>query len=194
MKRIRQLRPIAVLSAARIGNPIPRARWILQRTADRLQPPGMAALAVLIAAAVYQFAIQGPRAAELASDRAGLAQTLAKPATQANMRAQSPADRLKAMLHGDPAAQKLAVFDTLRQYGVDARESTYRKDDEVKGKLERWSMNIAMTGRYADLVQALKVFAAQPLLRIDVLTLERPRIEDDTLNVDLRVSLLGAES
>jgi hypothetical protein len=191
MKLPRQLRSLTALS---VDNPLPRLRWASHRMQDRLGGLGIAALAVLAVVCVYYFAIQMPRAASLVQDKADLTRQLAALGSQPARAGQSHADRLKAMLDGDTSTQKLAVFETLHEYGIDARESTYRKDDEVKGKLERWSMNIAMTGRYSDLIHALHAFADQPLLRIDALTLDRPRIDDDMLNITLRISLLGADS
>ena len=187
-------RPLRSLTAWSVDNPLARLRWASQRLQDRLGGLGLAAFAALALVCVYAFAIQMPRAKSFVQDRADLTRQLAALGSQPARAGQSPADRLKTMLNGDTSMQKLAVFETLHRYGMDARESTYRKDDEVKGKLERWSMNIAMTGRYSDLIHALHAFAAQPLLRIDALTLDRSRIEDNTLNITLRISLLGAES
>lgn len=172
-----------------------RARWSSRRLQERMGPLGLGAAALLIAGLAYCFAVQMPLTRALAEDKIRLTQDIAKLKSSSRGPVDtSPAARLRDRLNGDSSAQKLGIFETLKQYGLEARESTYRKDDEVKGKLERWSMNIAMTGRYADLIRALHVFAEQPLLRIDAVTLDRQRIEDDKLNIGLRISLLGAES
>jgi hypothetical protein len=178
----------------RLENPLPRLRWGAYRALDRMGQLGAIELALLLAIGGYYMAYQMPRAEALLQEKATLRAEIKSLKPRAHKVDHSPAAKLRSMLNADPAAQKLAVFEALKQYGLDAKESTYRKDDEVKGKLERWSMSIAMTGRYSDLDRALHVFAEQPLLRIDALSMERPRIEDDTLNISLRISLLGADS
>jgi hypothetical protein len=188
MKRVRQRRSLTSPAA---DNRLPRLRWAAHRTLERMGRLGVAALALLVAILAFDFAIQMPRAVALSQDKAS---QLAQLKPQPHAADRSPAARLRTMLDGDPSAQKLALFETLRQYGIEVRESTYRKDDEVKGKLERWSMDIAMKGRYADLAHALHVFADEPLLRVDALTMARSRIEDDKLDISLRISLLGGDS
>ncbi|MGV2293563.1 hypothetical protein AAHK20_32975 [Trinickia sp. YCB016] len=182
------------LQNIRLENPLPRLRWGAYRALDRMGQLGAIELALLVAIGGYYAAYQMPRGEALEQQKTELRAEMKRLKPHAHKVDNSPAAKLRSMLNADPAAQKLAVFEALKQYGMDAKESTYRKDDEVKGKLERWSMSIAMTGRYSDLERALHVFGEQPLLRIDALSMERPRIEDDTLNISLRISLLGADS
>jgi Tfp pilus assembly protein PilO len=193
MKLARSFR-LPQVQNVRLENPLPRLRWGAYRALDRMGQLGAIELALLVAIGGYFVSYQMPRGDALAQEKTELRAELKKLKPQAHKVDNSPAAKLRGMLNSDPAAQKLAVFEALKQYGMDAKESTYRKDDEVKGKLERWSMSITMTGRYSDLDRALHVFAEQPLLRIDALSMERPKIEDDKLNINLRISLLGADA
>jgi Tfp pilus assembly protein PilO len=193
MKLARSFR-LPQVQNVRLENPLPRLRWGAYRALDRMGQLGAIELALLVAIGGYFVSYQMPRADALAQEKTELRAELTKLKPQAHKVDNSPAAKLRGMLNSDPAAQKLAVFEALKQYGMDAKESTYRKDDEVKGKLERWSMSITMTGRYSDLDRALHVFAEQPLLRIDALSMERSKIEDDKLNISLRISLLGTDA
>ncbi|WP_207001679.1 hypothetical protein [Trinickia mobilis] len=180
------------LASLRVGNPLPRLRWHLQHGADRLGRTGVVLAALAVGAAGWQLLVQEPHLRQLADERQALTADLARLAKVP--RQEAPGDELGAELRKVNAnMQKLQVFETLKKYGIDASESTYRQDAEVKGKLARWTLGITATGRYADLSRALQALSQQRFLRVESVTLTRPRIEDVTLNIGLRVSLLGAE-
>lgn len=194
MKLPEPLHSLPSFMAWAVDNPVTRLRWTMQRMQDHLGVLGVAGIAVLAATLGYALMVQAPQLDSLRDERARLAAQLMRTRPLGRGGERTPAAHLTAMLSGDTSEQRLAVFETLHQSGMVVRKSVYRKDDEVKGKLDRWSMNITMQGRYSDFAQALHTFAEQPLLRIDALTMERAKIGNDTLDVDLRISLLGADS
>ena len=59
----------------------------------------------------------------------------------------------------------------------------YRGEDAVRGSLRRTSMDVSAVGSYKDLTAALELLAAQPLLRMETLALDRQRPENRLIEV-----------
>ena len=74
------------------------------------------------------------------------------------------------------------------------KHASYRYDVDSKGAPQRLTMNIAMNGAYIDLRNALHAIAHQPLVRIEQLSISRQHITTDKVDVNMRISLLGANS
>ena len=53
-------------------------------------------------------------------------------------------------------------------------------------------MDVSAVGSYKDLTAALELLAAQPLLRMETLALDRQRPENRLIEVKMKLSMLGA--
>lgn len=90
--------------------------------------------------------------------------------------------------------QAYTLFEILAQNGMERKQATYRREAEVKGKLRRVTISMAMSGSYAGLREAMRKIADQPMVRIESVAIERDKIDSPDVNVDMRVSLLGPDT
>ena len=90
--------------------------------------------------------------------------------------------------------QAYSIFQILSQRGMDRKHATYRREVEMKGKLRRLTISIALSGSYVGLREAMREIADQPMVRIEGVSIERDRIDSATVTADLRVSLLGPDT
>ncbi|MFC5475721.1 hypothetical protein [Paraherbaspirillum soli] len=174
----------------KIGNPLPRLRWHAQGVLERIGRNGVLAAAAALGLVAYQGLALLPEGQALQQEQQTVTADLAK-LSRAPAPTAEATQTAAALLGANISARKLIVFELLRQYGLDVSDSTYREDEEVKGRMARWTLNVVASGRYSDLSRALTALQAQPLLRLDAVSLERQKIEDTLLSMKLRLSLLG---
>ncbi|WP_227107104.1 GspMb/PilO family protein [Chromobacterium rhizoryzae] len=164
-----------------------RLRWHRQTLACRLGRGGRLSLAACGLLLVFGALEQETRQADLQQRRQQLsAPTPALPATAGRER------QWQAQLRLALAPRKLALLEQLRQSGLSVHEASYREEAEAGGALRRVSVELSASGRYPELMAALGALTAQPLLRLEALTLDRARTDAATLSMRMRFSLLGA--
>lgn len=165
-----------------------RLRWQRQTLACRLGRGGRLSLAASGLLLVYGALVQEAQDTDLQQRRQQLSAPLrAQQSTTAGRERQWQAQLRLALV-----PRKLALLEQLRQSGLSVSEASYREDVEAGGALRRVSVELSASGRYPDLMAALGELAAQPLLRLEALTLERPHTDTEALSMRMRFSLLGA--
>ncbi|KAF1029352.1 MAG: hypothetical protein GAK40_00527 [Burkholderia plantarii] len=168
-----------------------RVRWQLGRALPRVGLIEVLACVAVLAWPLYQWRVAGPERDRLELQRAGLSRTLAAMSRPQAVHERITLDDVQRMR---TAEQAYFVLDTLERNGLQRNAVTYRRDSEVKGRLQRLSIGIAMSGRYMDLRRALRTLADQPLLRVEALSIERKTLADTPLDIHLSVSLLGPDA
>lgn len=170
-----------------------RLRWGRYVATRKLGVPGLlAAGAVVGLLGLHALYIQ-PDVARLDATRGALAQDLAalpKPGPKAGAGGMT----LQDVQQLRSREQAYSLFEILSQNGLERKHATYRREAEVKGKLRRLTISIALSGSYAGLREAMRKIANQPMVRIENVTIEREKIDSPVVNVDLRVSLLGPDA
>ncbi|WP_321790388.1 hypothetical protein [Burkholderia pyrrocinia] len=170
-----------------------RLRWSAYAATRKLRVPGLlAAGAVVGLLGLHAFYLQ-PDGARLDSTRDALAKELAalpKPGPKAGDGSMT----LKDVQQLHSSEQAYSLFEILTQNGLERKHATYRREVEVKGKLRRLTISMAMSGSYVGLRNALRTIADQPMVRIESVVIEREKIDSPVVNVDLRVSLLGPDT
>lgn len=170
-----------------------RAGWCAYAVRRRLGVFGLCAAAVLAALPVVHALHLQPEAERLAGVRAESRKALAalpKPDDVKGAAGMTLHDVQKLQV----SEQAYSLFEILKKNGVDRKNATYRRDVEAKGKLRRLTIGIVATGPYAGLREALRVIADQPMVRIESVSVERDRIDRPTVDVNLRISLLGPDT
>lgn len=170
-----------------------RARWCAYAAGRRLGVPGLAAVAVLAAVPVACACYFNPETERLDAERAAARKALAaiqKPGAAQNAHRMTLRDVQKLRVR----EQAYSVFELLEQNGIARKHATYRHEIEATGKLRRLTIDIAASGPYAGLREALRAIADQPMARVESVALERDRIDTAQLEINLRVSLLGPDA
>ncbi|AKM02847.1 MULTISPECIES: hypothetical protein [Burkholderia cepacia complex] len=170
-----------------------RLRWGRYVATRKLGVPGLlAAGAVVGLLGLHALYIQ-PGGTRLDATRGALAKDLAalpKPGPKAGDSGMT----LQDVQQLRSREQAYSLFEILSQNGLERKHATYRREAEVKGKLRRLTISIALSGSYAGLREAMRKIADQPMVRIESVTIEREKIDSPVVNVDLRVSLLGPDA
>ncbi|WP_156183957.1 GspMb/PilO family protein [Chromobacterium sp. LK1] len=166
-----------------------RLRWQRQVLACHLGRGGQLALAACGLLLGYGALAQWPQQQDLQQRRQRLsAPPRALPAAEPTARAQ----QLRAQLSEDMNPRKQALLAQLSQAGLIVFDAAYRDEPEAGGKLRRVSVELSAAGRYPELMAALVALKAQPLLRLETLTLERAQTTNVMLSIRMRLSMLGA--
>jgi hypothetical protein len=176
----------------------------LLRLPRELGPLGIAALALIAAAAAFQALVVSPMAARSAR----LDEPLRRQAAPAD-RQGAPADRQGAPADAGPAgaAEKIAaVYAFLRKdeqttdwlaklhaigtaTGLQMKSATYRTQP-TDGRIVRYEIVLPVTGSYPQIRDFLSRSSAEiPVLSVDQLTLKRETRRDGTLQAELRLTL-----
>ncbi|EDT38109.1 hypothetical protein [Burkholderia ambifaria] len=170
-----------------------RLRWGAYVAARKLGMPGLLAGGLVLALLGAQAFHLQPAGARLEAERDARTQELAalpKPGRKAG----SGGMTLQQVQQLRSSEQAYSIFQILSQHGMDRRHATYRREVEVKGKLRRLTIGIAMSGSYVGLREAMREIADQPMVRIDGVSIERDRIDSANVTADLRVSLWGPDT
>ena len=163
-----------------------RLRWQRQVLACHLGRGGRLALAACGLLLGYGALAQWPQQQDLQQRR----QRLSAP-PRAGGGADRRAQQLRAQLSEDMNPRK-QVLAQLSQAGLIVFDAAYRDEPEAGGKLRRVSVELSAAGRYPELMAALVALKAQPLLRLETLTLERAQTTNVMLSIRMRLSMLGA--
>lgn len=189
------MNPVAAMvrygASLRQASVMPRLKWHLQRGKQALGRGGLLALGTAVALAAHGVLLQWPEQDELRRQRV----TLMAELEACHMPAPMPLaamDQLRAQLRLALDQRKLAVMEQLGGAGLLLVDIRYRGEDEARGSLRRTSVDVSAVGSYRDLSAALELLAAQPLLRLETLALDRPRMENRLINVKMKLSMLGA--
>lgn len=168
-------------------------RWSAYAAMRRLGTLGMLAGGIGGALLALEIMVLKPQKAELAETRSAHVALLAKlPKAGKNVRNHGMS--LREVQKFELGERAYFVLDTLSQQGMERKSTTYRHESVAKGQLRRLHINVAMTGTYAQLRQALRIIANQPMARVESLTIDRKDIDRSEINVNLHVSLLGADT
>ncbi|AZQ51000.1 hypothetical protein [Burkholderia cenocepacia] len=170
-----------------------RLRWSAYAATARLGVPGLLAgglVAALIGAHALHLQPDGERLEAERSARAAELAALPKPGKQAGAGGMT----LQQVQQLRSSEQAYSIFQILSQRGMDRKHATYRREVEMKGKLRRLTISIALSGSYVGLREAMREIADQPMVRIEGVSIERDRIDSATVTADLRVSLLGPDT
>ncbi|MGB3433876.1 hypothetical protein [Achromobacter sp.] len=166
-------------------------RWHGQRCIERLGRGGLLALAATLVLSVHLAVVQWPEKEELQVQAVELiARLLACHPGDASP-GSPDLDQMRTQMRVDPDQRKQAVMDQLVQAGLLLVDIRYQGDDIIQDRLRRTSVDITAVGSYQDLSAGLRLLAAQPLLRLESLELDRQKPEDMLVNVKMRLSMLG---
>ena len=168
-----------------------RCRWPWQRWRAALGRGGLLALATAIVLAVHGAFVLWPEQGELRRQRIALIAQLQACHTPASAPA-AAMEQVRAQLRMALDQRKFAVMEQLGGAGLLLIDIRYRGEDAVRGSLRRTSMDVSAVGSYKDLTAALELLAAQPLLRMETLALDRQRPENRLIEVKMKLSMLGA--
>ena len=170
-----------------------RLRWVAYAAARKLGVPGLLAGGLVVAlVGAHAFYLQ-PDGEHLEVERDARTTALAalpKPGQKAGDGGMTLA-QVKQLRSSE---QAYSIFQILSQRGMERKHATYRREVEVKGKLRRLTISIAMSGSYVGLREAMREIADQPMVRVEGVSIERDRIDSANVNADLRVSLLGPDT
>ena len=164
-----------------------RLRWQRQVLACHLGRGGQLALAACGLLLGYGALAQCRSSRTCSSGASGSARRRAFAGGGADRLAQ----QLRAQLSEDMNPRKQALLAQLSQAGLIVFDAAYRDEPEAGGKLRRVSVELSAAGRYPELMAALVALKAQPLLRLETLTLERAQTTNVMLSIRMRLSMLG---
>ncbi|WP_414448999.1 hypothetical protein AB4851_06935 [Burkholderia sp. 22PA0099] len=170
-----------------------RLRWGAYVATRKLGVPGLLAAASAVALLGLHALYLQPEHVRLAAMRDGLAKQFAAlpvPAAKAGTGGMT-LDQVQQLQSG---TQAYALFEILAQNGLERKNATYRSAAEVKGKLRRLTIDIALHGSYLGLREAIRAIAGQPMVRIESVTIERDGIDSADINAALQVSMLGPDT
>lgn len=170
-----------------------RLRWGAYAAARKLGVPGLVAGGLVVALVGVHALYLQPDSEHLEAERDARTAELAalpKPGGKAGDGGMT----LQQVQQLRRSEQAYSIFQILAQRGLDRKHATYRREAEVKGKLSRLTISIALTGSYVGLRDAMRQIANQPMVRIEGVSIERDRIDSASVSADLRVSLLGPDT
>ncbi|MGU3781973.1 hypothetical protein [Burkholderia metallica] len=170
-----------------------RMRWSAYAASRKLGVPGLVAGGLVVALVGAHALHLQPDSERLETDHAELAAQLAalpKPAGKAGDGGMT----LAQVQQLRSSEQAYSIFEILSRHGLDRKHATYRREAEVKGKLRRLTIGIALSGSYVGLREAMREIVNQPMVRIESVSIERERIDSTVVTADLRVSLLGPDA
>jgi len=170
-----------------------RVRWSVYTATRQLGSLGMLACGIGGALLALQVMMLRPQKAELADMQAAYVKILAK-LPKAGKSVRNRGMSLREVQKLELEERAYFVLDTLSQQGMERKSTTYRHESVAKSQLRRLHINIVMTGTYAQLRQAVRIIANQPMARVESLAIDRKDIDRSEVNVNLHVSLLGAET
>lgn len=170
-----------------------RMRWHMHRLLGQAGWMGNAALALAVLLIAWQIGMQAPRRAALLQAQQSLHETLQR-LQQAAANAAQPAQSGAGVLGSDIEGRKFVIFELLKKRGLQVDSATYRKDDEMNGKLHRWTLTISAHGRYLDLARSMAALREQAMVRVHDVSIERGKIETGQLKIHVRLSLLARPS
>jgi hypothetical protein len=190
--RDRLPRRLAVEVPGELG---PRLRWQAALAARALGRPGLAGLAVALAALALQWLYLGPArdaiTQEAAQARSGIAALPAMRHPHGD-----PGDPAAPDRRDLPAASRLGgrleqAFTLMAAQGFPVREASYRLAVLGKERLQRLTVELALAGEYPALRRMLEDLSHEPGLMIEAVTLQRRAVGEARVGVRLRFSLLG---
>ncbi|MXN73478.1 hypothetical protein GR157_01850 [Burkholderia sp. 4701] len=170
-----------------------RLRWGAYAATRKLGVPGLLAGGLVVALIGVHALYLQPDGEHLEAERDARTQELAalpKPGKKAGVDGMT----LQQVQQLRSSEQAYSIFQILSQRGMDRKHATYRREVELKGKLRRLTISIALSGSYVGLREAMREIADQPMVRIEGVSIERDRIDSANVNADLRVSLLGPDT
>ncbi|MBN3751100.1 hypothetical protein G3N96_37800 [Burkholderia sp. Se-20373] len=170
-----------------------RLRWGAYAASRKLGMPGLVAGGLVVALIGVHACYLQPGAEQLEADRDARTKALAalpKPGQKAGHGGMT----LQQVQQLRSTEQAYSIFQILSQHGMDRKQATYRREVEVQGKLRRLTINVALSGSYVGLREAIREITQQPMVRIEGLSVERERIDSPNVIADLRVSLLGPDA
>ncbi|EMN1932186.1 hypothetical protein RVV18_006693 [Burkholderia ambifaria] len=170
-----------------------RLRWGAYAAARKLGAAGLLAAGLVVALVGAHALYLQPDSERLEAEHDARTKELAA-LPQVARKAGADGLTLQQVQQLRSSEQAYSVFQILSQHGMDRKHATYRREVEVKGKLRRLTISIAMSGSYVGLREAMREIASQPMVRIEGVSIERDRIDSANVSADLRVSLLGPDT
>ncbi|MCP3024481.1 hypothetical protein [Cupriavidus basilensis] len=170
-----------------------RLRWGAGVAARRLGMPGMLAAALGVGMLGMHAGYLQPEKAHLEAERSARAKELAALPKRLSQ-ARGTGLTLQAVQQLRNSEQAYSIFQILAQHGLEREQATYRREIEAKGKLRRLTIGITASGSYTGLREAMREIADQPMVRIESVSIERDKIENPIISIDMRVSLLGPDT
>lgn len=169
---------------------LPRVRWHTAQWQRTLGFPGMLALLLIGAFLAIHYGViaAGLRdnAVRLQEAQAGID---AQP-QNVNLRASKAVQQLP--LASTFEARLETVQGILQRNGFAVLQTTYQHSTNTTDQTQRLDMEIPLQGQYPALREALNRLAPVPALRIESLRVERKNIAQQQLDIQLKLSLLGA--
>ena len=165
--------------------------WQLRQWGRRLGVSGVIGLALLATAAIIQLGYVDRAQRNVVVQKQALA-ALAQAAVDTPVAQPAQAfNPLSSLPPTGTASQQIGALEKLAQsYGLDLPRGEYSVSPVAQTPLLRWQLVLPFTSTYPDLHAFLaSALEQQPNLTLDELNLKRERIESDTLQVELRMSL-----
>ncbi|GAB1847311.1 hypothetical protein MyNCGM683_21580 [Achromobacter xylosoxidans] len=172
---------------------VTRLRWMAYMAGRRLGKAGLGAAALLIVLFAADGLYLQPRIQALETDREASLLVLER-LPQPRMHHGKPGMSLREVQKLRGSEQAYAALQILKRHNLTRMQATYRYQAEAKGRLGRLSVDIALTGTYVDLRQAMRAISDMPMARIERVSVERQDIGSATVDANVRISFLGAES
>lgn len=164
--------------------------WHLRRLARRLGLPGLAGLALGLAALGLYLAGTLPHQAHIAEQETRL-DTLVRRAATVAAPPPAPADPLTVVPPTGEAAREIGTLERLaRAHGIALPRGQYSVSAQAGTSLQRWQLVLPVETTYPALVAWLAAALERlPNLALDELKLKRERIETRSLTAEVRLSL-----
>ncbi|MBT9591182.1 MAG: hypothetical protein IV089_09785 [Thiobacillus sp.] len=165
--------------------------WHINQWARRIGAAGLVGLGLLIAALLLQLTQVEPTQRAAIAQRERLTQLQLDAAVQDSTPAPVPFNPLAMLPPTGEAAQLIGELERMAQaHGLELPSGQYSVTPLTATSLLRWQLILPVEAPYP----ALHAFIATalerlPNLTLDELKLKRERIEDETLQADLRLSL-----
>lgn len=177
--------------AGRLGNDwLPRATWTLSRTGR----PGLAGIALLLAAALFLLSTHRKVAAEVEALRAELTAARRLASTGVRASADKIGDPLTA-LSALPARNEMpALLGQLFEEAARARltvdTAKYDAEATTSGGVVRYRIALPVTGPYPQIRAFIDAtLAAMPAVALSELALERKSIRDGDVEAQIRMTV-----
>ena len=174
--------------AGRLANEwLPRAAWTIGRTGR----PGLAGLALLLAAAVFLVSTHLKVAAEVETLRAGLAAAQGQaPAAAADKRAAPAAERRELPARAEMPAILRQLFAKATHARLAIDTGKYEIDSTKTSSVVRHQISFPVSGPYPQIRAFIDAtLSAMPEVALSDLVLERKSIADGSVDAQIRMTV-----
>ena len=168
---------------------LPRLRWYLLQTRQRLGFWGLLAMGVMAATLLIEVAVIQPASSADSQRRQALQAGIDEQPQAVQVTEPAAVEALPTAHDFAPRLEKLLGLLSQRGFIIEQTTVVYSTPGDTG--LQRLDAQIPLSGPYFLLREALTDIAKEPAVRIENLTLERKDIASGLLTIDLKISVLG---